>query len=411
MRKTSKLFSLLAVAMLLVAGPVLADTAAPTVAVNGGIDVNYTHNFTNMSKGAQGMGNPGVLFNNMDNAYLAAAEAVLTATQGSGKGVLDMVYGQEGNLGLGAGTTGINLLQAYVAYTAEQWTFTGGRFVTWMGNEVIPSKANMNYSRSLLFWYTIPLWHNGLSINFAPDAKLGITAYATNGWNNTTASLAAGMKTFGLQFLIKPDPTLTIALNAISGPNPFSNPLVGLDYNSRTVLEGIITLAASDKFTLALDGEYGMQGLTAGTTFTAPDSTTTDSPSSQAFWGVALYGRYQIEADWAAALRLEMVKDMHNLLNMYGVGLVPPAVPVANTTTAMNAFDVEAREVTFTLEHNFTPALLVRAEGRFDMALSGGQPYVAPPATGSLPGPAVAGPFAGGEPNQATASVSGVFSF
>jgi hypothetical protein len=403
MRKTSKLFSLLAVAMMLVAGPVLADTAAPTVTINGLVDVNYTHNFTNSTKGTQGAGNPGVFFNNTDNAYnLGMAEAVITATQGSAKGVLDMVYGQEVNLGLGA--PGINVLQAYAAYTAEQWTFTAGRWATWMGNEVIPSKANMNYSRSLLFWYTIPLWHNGLAINFAPDAQFGITGYVSNGWNNSTASLAAGMKTWGLQLLFKPDSTLTMVVNGIMGPHPF-NPA---DYNSRTVIEGIITLAASDKFTVALDAEWGTQALTTGTVLTAPDLTTTVTPSASTFWGVALYGKFQFEPDWAAALRLEMVKDEHNILGLYGIG--------TTTTTAMNAFDAEAREVTFTLEHNFTPAFLVRAEGRYDMALSGGAAYAALSPTVPLTGNAVAGPFAAvplvsGEPNQATASVSGVFSF
>ena len=36
-----------------------------------------------------------------------------------------------------------------------------GKFVTSAGAEVIESKDNWNYSRSLLFAYAIPYWHFG----------------------------------------------------------------------------------------------------------------------------------------------------------------------------------------------------------------------------------------------------------
>jgi hypothetical protein len=288
---------------------------------------------------------------------------------------LVLAYGQEFNLGLL--TTGLDVLQAYVSYNADQFTFNFGRFATWMGNEVIESKGNWNYSRSLLFWYTIPLWHTGFSANFtSSDSMFGVTAYVTNGWNNVIAGNNSMEKTFGLQLTAKPDPSLTFILNGILGPNPFS----ATDANYRGVGELIVSWAASDKWSLGADVEVGGQGLGS-----------TSVPATASFWGMDLYARYQIESDWAAAIRLEEVKDDYGVLGLYA------AAPIGSAT------DVEGRDITLTVEHNFTPNTLMRLEGRYDYALSGGTQYskttVAP------------GPFAGGSGDQLTLTGSMVFSF
>lgn len=384
MKKKTTLFNLLAVAVFAMAGSAVwaedekpaAAPAAPTVVVGGLVDGYYTYNFTNADANMNGAGNNGTFFNNADNSYtLGLAELSAVATQGHGSAHLVLAYGQEGNLGLF--TLGIDVLQAYVSYNAEQFTFNFGRFATWMGNEVIESKGNWNYSRSLLFWYTIPLWHTGFSANFtSSDSMIGATFYVTNGWNNVVANNNAMEKTFGLQLMGKPDPSLSIILNGILGPDPWSS----TDSNLRGVGELIVSWAATDKFSLALDVEAGGQGLGSGST-----------PSTATFWGVDLYARYQIETDWAAALRLEEVKDDYGVLGLYA------AAPMGSAT------DIEGRDITLTLEHNFTPNLLMRVEGRYDYALSGGTEY----SKTTTP----AGPFAGGSGNQFTTTGSVVFSF
>lgn len=389
MRGMKKRFCFLAAFFLAaIAVPVLADSdkekpastlAPPVVTVGGMVDSYFTYNFTNAAATLLGAGNYGTYFNNSDNSYcLGLAEISLTATQGSGSGHLVLAYGQEGNLGLALpGINGIDVLQAYVSYTLDQWTFSLGRMATHMGNEVIESKNNWNYSRSLLYWYTIPLWHNGLSVNFAPDGQFGITAYVYNGWNNAFATNNSMEKSFGLQAAIKPsESTVSFTLNGIYGPDPF-NPTDG---NPRFVGEFIISWAASDKFSIALDSEYGGQALGAQST-----------PSLADFWGVDLYGRYLLGDGWALALRLEEVMDNNNLLMMYG------ATPMAPAT------DVEAREATLTVEKALTPNTLLRLEGRYDMALSGGYRY----SQDTLP----MGPFAAGQEYQVTGTGSLVFSF
>src|SRR5260221_371771 len=70
-----------------------------------------------------------------------------------------------------------------------------GKFVTFLGYEVIESPANLNFSRGLLFTNAIPLTHTGIyadyKFNDTVEVKLGIV----DGWNNSTSSsvgVAAG---------------------------------------------------------------------------------------------------------------------------------------------------------------------------------------------------------------------------
>src|SRR5262245_12531401 len=146
MSKTIKLFGLMAV-IALASTSVWADApAAPTVAVNGFVDAYYTYNFTNGSNSSLGMGNVGTFFNTADEDFaLGMAEVDINGTLGNTSGHISLNYGQEGNLGIGA-APGIDLLQAYITYAPDQWTFNFGRWMTWMGNEVVSSKANVNYS-------------------------------------------------------------------------------------------------------------------------------------------------------------------------------------------------------------------------------------------------------------------------
>ncbi len=379
MRRLTKRFSFLA--SFVFAGtlsPVLAQTAitpsptpaGPTVTVDGLVDAYYNYNFTNSAHSLNGHGNgPLYSFNQADNSYtLGLAEASLTATQGTGSAHLTLAYGETASL-LGQAATVLGgapapdhffVEQAYVSYTAGLWTFNIGKFVTWMSNEVIESKSNWNYSRSLLYYYT-GIFHTGLSLGYAPSTVFSVTGYAVNGWNNDSADNIAGEKTYGLQASIKPDAAWSFVLNGSAGPNPFS----ATDGSTNLLGEAILSCNATDKLSFALDSEYDSQALA--------------QKGAIGILGVALYGRYQIQGDWAAALRLEELSDDHG---------GSPAV------------SSEVREATLTLEHNLTPNTLLRLEGRYDYALAGGAIL-----------PAGSGPYAAGDPDQLTGTFSTVFSF
>lgn len=76
--------------------------------------------------------------------------------------------------------------QAYVSVKPKSWKgFEAdfGDFVTSAGAEVIETKDNWNYSRSLLFAYAIPYYHFGLRTSM-PLGSFNVGFQLVNGWNN-----------------------------------------------------------------------------------------------------------------------------------------------------------------------------------------------------------------------------------
>ncbi len=355
MKKTIKMFSLMAsIALAGVVSPALADTAtpaatpaAPTVSVTGLVDAYYSFNFTNDANHVNGIGNGALYaFNSPDSDYvLGLAELSTKVTAGEATAVVDLMYGQTATSLLFANPTGgigdLDLTQAYLTLTKADWTFTFGKFVTWMGNEVIQSNANWNYSRSVLF-FGIPLYHMGFSVGVAPSSQFGITGYVVNGWNNSYANGAFvnGEKTFGLQVKINPaGSSLGIVLNGVYGPDPYGSPDL-----PTLVSEAIFTLTATDKLSFALDTQLGLQTPAAG--------------DSLSYYGAALYGKLAMDQGWGLALRLEDV--MNN-----GTDLLLSDGSSSSTAATY-------QEATLTLQNQLTPNVLARLEGRYDTNLLGG---------------------------------------
>jgi len=399
MNKTIKALALLASVVLMgVSAPVMAQTAAatpaaPVVKVDGLVDAYYSYNFAaNSSKPTGSMTNVGYFYNGISNSYsLGLAEAKLTATQGGATGVLQLAYNDASSaLPIGPANS-VDVLQAYASYNTGAWTFTGGRFVTWMGNEVVESTGNWNYSHSILFQYTIPVLHQGISVNYAFDSTFGITGYATNGWNNTINTSLYTAQTFGAELAWTPNSTWKFVLNGIDGPGTSTTLPAGLFTPSQfdyAVGELIVDYNVASDVSLALDAEYG--GQDAGTTFTATPGGSSSSAtySSATFWGVDLYGKWQMASDFTGALRLEMVSDPFNVLQVYG-----------NTNGTTDS--VTSHEATLTFTKSFTPAWTVSLEGRYDWESDAYK-------TGDG---SVGYTFAQGKPNQSTATLSTAFLF
>ena len=348
MRKTVKLFSFLAsFAFAGSLAPVMAQTAAatpaaaaatptavptPAVTVDGLVDTYFAYNFSNPSS-APTTPNIGYWYNSAADSYtLGLAEVKVAASQGAASAHVVLAYGEEGGLGP-IGGSGPSVLQAYVSYNPGQWTFNFGRMVTWMGYEVIESVSNANYSHSLLFG-ELPYWDTGLSVNFAPSSTFNATFYAMDGWSNDTFATGLG-ETLGLEAIITPNSMWGITLNGILSPYTTS------PTEDAVALEGIVSYKPNSTWSFAVDGQFGTVGVAAGT-----------APS---YFGVALYGKYQIQSDWDVALRLEYINDADNNYALYG-----NAAPVGKAFTG--------DEGTLTIEHDFMPNLIARVEGRLDMA-------------------------------------------
>ncbi len=76
--------------------------------------------------------------------------------------------------------------QAYATWKpADKVTLDFGKWDQPFGSEVADSQLNMNYTRSVLFWYAQPLWFTGLRADYAVSDKLDTKVFMANGWNET----------------------------------------------------------------------------------------------------------------------------------------------------------------------------------------------------------------------------------
>ncbi|HVZ79170.1 MAG TPA: outer membrane beta-barrel protein [bacterium] len=376
MKKTIKLFSLLAsIALSGLSVPALADdAAAPKVTVGGLVDTYYSYNFTNSANNVNGAGNGSLYgFPVSDDDYtLGLAELNTKITAGDASANIVLMYGQTAAALYGVDYTanwegGLAVSSANLTITKGQWTFMFGKYMTWVGNEVVESNLNMNYSRSILF-YAIPLYHTGFSVGVAPSEQFGITAYVNNGWNETSSSYSYNDKTFGLQAKITPaESNLSIILNGVFGPEPFG----AVDLPT-LVAEAIISYSGIKDFTLVLDSQFGNQTPKVG--------------DAASYLGFALYGQLMLSDGWGLALRLEEVMNNGTDL-LLGDG----------SSSGPGGIQAEYREATLTVQNQLTPNVLARLEGRFDTYLKGG---VAQTAFGN-----------GNADSQVTATGSMVFSF
>ncbi len=111
---------------------------------------------------------------------------------------IDTIYGQDAqvlnaadpSLGSGSGSSSFYLEQALVKFripVGNGLDIYAGKFVTFLGYEVIESPANPNFSRGLLFTNAIPLTNTGVyadyKFNDTFEAKLGIV----DGWNTNVS--------------------------------------------------------------------------------------------------------------------------------------------------------------------------------------------------------------------------------
>ncbi len=270
---------------------------------SGFVDLYYGYNF-NTPKTACGSAGGVEIFNclrNFDVAHnsfsLNLAELALEkkpTSDSRGGFRLDLDYGPTSAMvhGVEPGGTAIfqNIEQAYVSYLAPVGTglqFDFGKFVTMMGNEVIETKDNWNYSRSLLFTLAIPYYHTGARFTYSPNDKLTLQGHLVNGWNNVTDNNTG--KSIGAAITIKPTPALTIIENYMGGPEQ-----AGDNGPWRNMSDTIVSYTANKQVSLAFNYDHGQ-----------------DKAGSQTvMWhGVAGYLKYQANDRFALTPRFEWYDD------------------------------------------------------------------------------------------------------
>jgi len=143
--------------------------------------------------------------------------------------------------------------QAFVSYKApvgKGLTVDVGKFVTQHGAEVIETKDNWNYSRSLLFAWAIPYYHFGVRAGYPIHARFTFNTYLVNGWNNVVDNNRG--KTFGLQGIWTPHRNVSFVLNYMVGPEQATN-----TSPVRELFDTVITFFATPKLSLMLNYDYG----------------------------------------------------------------------------------------------------------------------------------------------------------
>jgi hypothetical protein len=123
-----------------------------------------------------------------------------------------------------------------------------GKFVTPIGAEVIESKDNWNYTRSIQFGWAIPFYHTGLRAALTVNDKVSLTGFLVNGWNNVKDN--NDDKTFAVQAALKPS----------SKVGWFTTVMVGKESEeSRFIVDTVLSLTASDKVSLMANLDYATE--------------------------------------------------------------------------------------------------------------------------------------------------------
>jgi Putative beta-barrel porin-2, OmpL-like. bbp2 len=268
---------------------------------------------------------------------------VLTAGMDSQKNHAIGIFRDDDDVFTFRNTEKFDLQEAYGSYlipVGTGLTVKAGKFVTLLGYEVIESPNNLNFSRSFLFSFAIPLTHVGALASYSPLPWLSLTAGPVVGWdvaddNNDHMSAMGQVGVTAIK-------DLALTFNWITGPEQFNQ-----KSNSRTVLDFVGAYTGIKNLTLALNVDYGWEQDEASLAASG-----TRSKNDASWWGWAAYAAYDWTEKLRTALRLEYFQDSDGIRTL-GVGA---------------GSRVELYDVTATLQYKIWKGLVGRLEYRHDSA-------------------------------------------
>ena len=180
------------------------------------------------------------------------------------------------------------LQQAYLSAAHKKVQVDFGKFVTQHGAEVIETKDNWNYSRSVLFAWAIPYYHFGTRVTLTANDKLTLGGYLVNGWNNVVDNNPG--KTVGLQAIVKPASKFSWIQNYMVGKEQ-----AGVNVDAvRHLIDSTAAVDVTPKLSLMANYDYGMDR----------------SNRARVRWqGIALYGKVSPTAKLKFIPRIEWFDD------------------------------------------------------------------------------------------------------
>jgi hypothetical protein len=264
------------------------------------------------------------------------------------------------------------LKEGYLEYlVGKKLQLNFGKFVTPAGAEVIETKDNWNYSRSLLFALAIPYYHYGVSAKYTFNPKFALTGYLVNGWNNDIDNNSG--KTTGFSAAWTPNAKFSFTQNYLVGPEQTND-----NSHFRNLLDTVVGYNPNAKLSLQANYDYGHDDAQGA----IPATPAVFAPVSWS--GIAGYVKYAPNANWYWAVRGEYYNDAN--------GFTTGTLGTANHMS----------EFTFTLQRLLAGKLISRLEYRYDHSNENVFPF----RTSGLPG----SPF-GPIDHQNTLTVGLVYAF
>jgi len=265
-----------------------------------------------------------------------------------------------GALAYNAGTdtsTGLQFVkQAFVSWKPGNGpvTLDFGKFDTWIGSEVADSQYNMNYTRSVLF-FTQPVFHTGLRLDYAVNDMLDIKLYAVNSGVPSHTQDNNAAKTIGATVGIIPTKDMAIYLNYMGGPEQ--------DELSSATDMGVTTTSFNTGYNkhwrhmgdLVADLHFDKARVLINADYVS-DYVGADKHS---LYGANLALGYTVSDQFSVALRAGYTVDPDGAL------IAATYVPSTMTGSKMSVFDG-----TLTLAATPTPNLIIKLEPRIDSVSS-----------------------------------------
>jgi hypothetical protein len=368
------------------------ETAQKGITLSGYVDTSYTYQFAGAGEYGSTGQNPGTgpanthaplrQFDTSNNTFninavkIALEKALPDKNEWAAGFRIDTILGDSGlnfsgtkSNGNTNNDSGLALEQALVKFRipiGNGLDIYAGKFVTFLGYEVIESPANLNFSRGLLFTNLIPLTHTGVyadyKFNNILEAKLGIV----DGWNNSTSPSVGNGTTPG---------------SGTAGNNDSST--FGKAITGQLVINAPGGNANIDQsFIYSPDGEPGVVG-SAGNAFVGvydiwgnwnPTFVKDNalllgfngdlgSDQGTGFYGIAFYAQYKFTKVFSLAGRAEYIHDDSAPSGAAKFGAFAGAVgPNANGSVGSQ----DDYAYTLTASFNMWDNLLTRIEYRID---------------------------------------------
>lgn len=408
------------------------ETAQKGITLSGYVDTSYTEQFGGRGTGFGGGQAIGHEFDTNNNNFnlnavkIALEKALPDKNEWAAGFRIDTIMGSDAKyltdpaFGFSSSSSGerrttvdttypIALEQALVKFripVGNGLDIYAGKFVTFLGYEVIESPANLNFSRGLLFTNAIPLTHTGVyadyKFNDTVETKFGVV----DGWNNSVSNPQPGWRTdaandypFGGKAIIgqinitAPGKNANICQSFYYAPSGDPGAVSGGADNGPVVVYDIWgnwspTCVKNSALTLGFNVDLGYNGASGNpsayqTTSTsvppntagAPGGLSGYGPDSNTWYGVALYASYKVNKVLTLSARGEYLHEdpanwdkFNNNPNGNALGSGYSADNWNSGTSQTNVDDFSA---TLTASFAIWDNLLTRAEYRYDHVVNG----------------------------------------